>query len=180
MIRKSISAGIAISLGCIVSQAVGGSVLGAVLFSIGLLTVFHLKLNLFTGKVCTDTLPSDLLAILFFNLCAAIIMGVLFPGGDVSTKLAESVPQILLKGFMCNVLIGVAVKAKNDLITVLAVVVFILSGYEHCIANAFYLSASRQLFTVHGSGFLIINIFANILGGVCFKTMIKEKDNERD
>ena len=45
----SILAGIFIALGCIIYLSIGGAV-GAVLFSIGLLSVLYFKAHLFTGK----------------------------------------------------------------------------------------------------------------------------------
>lgn len=50
MFYLSILAGFLICLGGIINLSVGGGILGATLFSIGLLTILYFKLNLFTGK----------------------------------------------------------------------------------------------------------------------------------
>jgi len=50
-IYKSILAGMAIALGCWMYLAAPNAVVGAFLFSCGLLTVRLYKLNLFTGKI---------------------------------------------------------------------------------------------------------------------------------
>lgn len=51
MFVKSIYAGIMIGLGGIAYLAVQGGLLGAFLFSIGLISVIEFDLNLYTGKV---------------------------------------------------------------------------------------------------------------------------------
>lgn len=51
------------------------------------------------------------------------------------------------------------------LVLVLCVMVFILSGYEHCIANVFYFSAA-QVFDAKVLGYLLLNIIFNGLGGI--------------
>ena len=50
-IKKSILAGILIGLGVIINTQAEYKILGALLFSFGLLTIIHMKLNLFTGKI---------------------------------------------------------------------------------------------------------------------------------
>ena len=47
----------------------------------------------------------------------------------------------------------------------LSVMVFILCGFEHSIANGFYFSMTGRLFTYRGAEFLINNILWNGVGG---------------
>ena len=49
--RKSILAGILIGLGDIILLSITPKVLGAVLFSFGLVTIINMQLYLFTGKI---------------------------------------------------------------------------------------------------------------------------------
>ena len=49
IILKSILAGIMISLGCYINLRIGG-VVGAIMFSLGLMSVILFGYNLFTGK----------------------------------------------------------------------------------------------------------------------------------
>ena len=50
MFYLSILAGFLICLSALINLASGGGLIGAFLFSTGLLTILHFKLNLFTGK----------------------------------------------------------------------------------------------------------------------------------
>ena len=70
---------------------------------------------------------------------------------------------------LCGMLIHIAVKCKeNNLITVLAVMVFILIGAEHCVADfplIFFLSPSWKLI-----GKFILIILGNSLGAMFVET----------
>jgi formate/nitrite transporter FocA (FNT family) len=57
-------------------------------------------------------------------------------------------------------------RTKNALIIVLPVMVFILCGFEHCVANMFYLAYAGRLFTPAGLWFLLLNIIGNSAGGI--------------
>ena len=63
---NSIIAGLLIGLGVIINTQTQPPILGAFLFSFGLLTIIHLKLPLYTGKV--GFLQDNLFLILLFNL----------------------------------------------------------------------------------------------------------------
>ena len=60
------------------------------------------------------------------------------------TKLSDSLASILILAFFCGILMYVAVEGfrsgGNPLIVIFSVSVFILCGFEHCIANMFYFS----------------------------------------
>ena len=76
----SIIAGILIALGGVAYLQIGGPV-GAVLFSIGLLTILHFKCELFTGKaglLATRAIrPIKLVGIYCGNLIGCAAMGLL-------------------------------------------------------------------------------------------------------
>ena len=86
-------------------------------------------------------------------------------------KLHEGLAVVPL-GILCNVLIFYAVHeyAKNThelgkyLAIVMCVVVFILCGFEHCIANMYYFSVAD--YTDKTIGYLLLNILGNALGGI--------------
>lgn len=50
-IKKSILAGILIGLGVIINLQSENPIIGALLFSFGLLTIIRMQLNLYTGKI---------------------------------------------------------------------------------------------------------------------------------
>lgn len=51
IIKKSILAGILIGLGVIINLQSENPIIGALLFSFGLLTIIRMQLNLYTGKI---------------------------------------------------------------------------------------------------------------------------------
>ena len=186
MIIDSILAGIAISLGCIVNLSVGGGVIGATFFSLGLLLVCARKMALFTGKVCYAHIHDipRMLIILLGNVFGAVAISLMIRYArpdliDVAATISDGKllqgHRVLILGALCNILIYFAVDTFNNghqhslvktFILMLCVAVFILSGYEHCIANAFYLSLGNELFTQNGILYLAMNVVGNSIGGV--------------
>ena len=63
---NAVIAGLLIGLGVIINIQTKSPILGALLFSFGLLTIIHLKLPLYTGKI--GYLKDKLVLILIFNL----------------------------------------------------------------------------------------------------------------
>ncbi|NLL62947.1 MAG: formate/nitrite transporter family protein [Ruminococcaceae bacterium] len=191
----AILAGFAIGLGGSVFLAMLpiSKVLGAFLFTVGLFTVCTLNLNLFTGKACYmfDNKPSylfDLLIIWIGNLIGAwliaflIISTRLAPAfteaakGLVTTKNNDSLLSLFVLGMICNVLIYIAVENfrnnSNDFAKVLAlifgVMVFILMGTEHSIADMYYYAVAGELFTANGLIRIVIITLGNVTGGLIF------------
>lgn len=189
---KSMLAGLAISLGCIVYLSVGGGAFGAFLFSIGLLLVIVFKFNLFTGKVCyISPHPADMtniIKILIGNLLMAIAVGTLvrFMKPDLAVtaleisenKMAEGLWLIPL-AMLCNFMIYFAVEAVRRsgtpqayLIVILSVMVFILCGFEHSIANTCYFAIGGTLCTPNGILYLTMNVVGNAIGGLLIHRMV--------
>ena len=56
-------------------------------------------------------------------------------------------------------------KYKSLLVVVLPVFVFVMCGFEHCIANVFYLSVSK-IVNCKAIGFIIICIIGNTIGSL--------------
>lgn len=189
---KSMLAGLAISIGCIVYLSVGGGALGAFLFSIGLLLVIVFKFNLFTGKVCyISPHPADMtniIKILIGNLLMASVVGTLvhFMKPDLAVialeisenKMAEGLWLIPL-AMLCNFMIYFAVEAvrrsgtpQSYLIVILSVMVFILCGFEHSIANTCYFAIGGTLCTPNGILYLTMNVVGNAIGGLLIHRMV--------
>ena len=149
-------------------------VVGAFLFSIGLIGVIVLEADLFTGKIGhVDTWPKLGIAstALVFNLIIAFLIGLLYKGINFSSmsvngvfpfdsRLAKEWYQLLFDGFICGVLIYLAVelykKTKSFISVIMCVMAFILSGAEHSIADAFYLGASQLSLVAFGKLGLVI------------------------
>ena len=149
-------------------------VVGSFLFSIGLISVLVLEADLFTGKIgYVDTWSKLGLAsiALVFNLIIAFLIGLLYKGINFSiisangafpfdSRLAKEWYQLLFDGFICGILIYLAVelykKTKSFIPVIMCVMAFILSGAEHSIADAFYLGASQLSLVAFGKLGLVI------------------------
>lgn len=150
---RSVMAGICIGLGGAVYLSVGGP-LGAVLFAFGLLSVIHYRLPLYTGQAGffeTKTELALLLLILLGNVVGCFLTGTcLGLPGDMGTAVIESRiaagPVICFcRAIGCGIIMTLIVKAARDksVIPLLyGIPVFILTGFYHSIADAFYLSVS--------------------------------------
>ena len=159
--KTSILAGIAISVGCIINLTIGG-VPGAILFSMGLGAILVFGWNLFTGKVGllakNEITPKELIEILIGNFIGVLSTAAaisLTPVGEkiinsemlnniINTRLSNSWIENLILGVFCGLLMYIAVFAYktsgNFIMITFPVAVFILSGFNHCIADMFYLS----------------------------------------
>lgn len=170
--RKAILAGIMIGIGVIAKTVVENAYLGAFLFSLGLLSVFELQLNLFTGKVGFKEISWKDKSIIFLgNAIGMAFIIVLYcntPGFIASiqeaaaTKFHKPWYALLAQGIICGMLIHTATRAKaNKIITILCIMVFILIGAEHCIADLAYLYLYPSLVAF---GKLMLVIIGNIWG----------------
>lgn len=182
--RNAVIAGFLIGLGVIINTLAANPVLGAFLFSFGLLTIIDLQIPLFTGQIgfIKQKNKKDLFNILIFNIIGIIFCVGLFIFKDsnftnIITKKAilkfnKSFLQIFIDGFFCGTLIHFAVKCKKQLITSMAVMIFILIGAEHCIADAPYLMINFSLINL--LKFLLI-IIGNSLGAILIENILKKK-----
>lgn len=181
----AVLAGLAIGVGGIVYLSVENKVVGAVLFAVGLYIICEQGLNLFTGKVGylvgQNAAYLPFLGIVWLgNLvgtgAAAVIAGATRIGGIAEkaaalcqTKNADSMMSLFLLGIFCGMLMYAAVdsykKCKNPLILIFCVAVFILCGFEHCIADMFYYSAAG-LWTVDALVRILVITLGNSLGGM--------------
>lgn len=173
---KSICAGMCISIGCIAYMISSSPFIGSILFSVGLLSIVIHGFKLFTGTISSvniNTLRYNI-KILVGNLIGVVIASILFFGTGIDTtvynlvytKLSASIIEVFCKAAFCNILICIAVdewkNTHNSILVILSVVVFILCGFEHCVANAFYMLVSGQFSLI----FLAINILGNAFGGI--------------
>ena len=167
---------------------------GAILFSIGLFTVFTFRLDLYTGKVgyAVENKPSylvDLVVIILGNFVGALIIGQMIPMPEaaevliVDAKLGGDIDwwRVFCKGVFCGMLMFIAADyyktQKKYLATFVCVPVFILAGFEHSIADMFYFCASGT-FTLDAFLFILVVIVGNAVGGIliplCKKYMYED------
>ena len=89
----------------------------------------------------------------------------------VRVKLTDTPLSIFLLACACGVMMYLAVdgykKTKSWLFVILPVMVFILCGFEHCVANMFYFCAAN-CWDMHALGYLLIMIAGNAVGAILF------------
>ncbi len=88
-------------------------------------------------------------------------------------ELGDSPLSIIILAMFCNLLICLAVEGYKKipnalgkyLAIVFAIMVFILAGFEHCVANMFYFTLAR-VWSVRTFSYLLLMTLGNSLGGV--------------
>jgi len=150
--KSSILAGICIGIAGFGFLAIGG-IAGAVLFAFGLITVVCYKLKLYTGTAgfITKGETFQLFAILLGNIIGCLCIGLLarlspMPLQDTAQKILEARLTVGpwkagLLAIGCGFLMTTAVTfaRQNQWLPLLfAVPMFILCGFPHCVADAFY------------------------------------------
>ena len=192
MFLLAIGAGLAISIGGTVYLSVDNKIIGSLLFAVGLYAIVLNGLFLYTGKVGYLVVQSDkieylgLLAITWLgNLAgtwigAVAVLNTRIQGirenavGICETKMADEPLSIFLLAIFCGILMYIAVdgfkEKENPLILFFCVSVFILSGFEHCIANMFYFSIAGA-WSLKTIVYLIIMTLGNSLGGMLIPSL---------
>ena len=161
LIRSSILAGMAIGCGGYGFLASGiqsetyGQLFGAILFSFGLITVVAYKLALYTGTAgfIRKNEVGRLFVILGGNIVGCIVMGLLSrlspldmqdaAQNVLSLRLERGPLRCGLLGIPCGFMMTTAVtfaRKQHYIPLLLAVPLFIVCGFTHCIADAFYYS----------------------------------------
>lgn len=206
MLKKflsGVSAGILISVGGSVFLACDSRYVGAVLFSVALLSICFKGYSLFTGKVgfIPEKHDGEALSVLFLGLLGNTV-GVFFCGlclsfalpayretakGLCAAKLKLPMLSVLIRGIFCGILMYLAVSIYRDRKSTLGILfcipVFILCGFEHSIADMFYFAAAGTV-TGRMIAFILTVIAGNSIGGMLlpclnggFRTAEKGQDN---
>ena len=187
---SAILAGASIAIGGTVYLSLENKIVGAFLFAVGLFVVCYMSFNLFTGKVCYlfDNKPKyiiDLIIIWLGNLVGTAFVAFTIRATRVAPVLIEkaqalakikvddSFLSLLVLGFFCNIMIYIAVEGYKTithgigkyLAIVFGVMVFILCGFEHCVADMFYFALAGEISGGALVSLLIITL-GNAIGGV--------------
>lgn len=196
-LKKSIIGGFLIGFGGTVYLNMDNKIVAAFLFGLGLFTIINFELNLYTGKIGYLSKENwrEILLTLIGNFIGTNLFAFLVLQTRLAGKLKEAVaPAVELKlsdnllstfilAIFCGILMSIAVgtfqKLPNILGTLavfLCVAVFILAGFEHCVANMFFFALSSSpadyLLT------LLVAIAGNSLGGIAFYRLTKIKEAE--
>lgn len=158
LMKLSILAGASIGLAGFANLAVGG-IMGGILFCFGLISVYAFGLFLFTGLAgripMTRLDLNGLSQVLLGNIIGAVIVALLARLSPLNIQ--ESAQKVFesrmalgwwkagLLAIPCGWIVEAAVfNAKQGILvpTYLGVPVFVLCGFPHCIADAFYYAAT--------------------------------------
>ena len=185
----AVLAGMAICIGAVAALATGNRLFGAVIFTVGLYIVLANKYALYTGAICyvyqkDGTRPLQLAITLIGNAIGAFAVGSsvrltrldsVTAGATalVDTKSTDSLLSIFILAVLCDFLIFYAVDAhkKNPhevgkyVGLLLCIPAFIISTYEHCVANMCYLSLAWD-FSTDALAMLGMAVLGNTVGGI--------------
>ena len=200
-----IFAGLAIGLGSlaftVVSAylpSVGGKIFASALFSVGLILVCVLGLQLYTGKIGVVFDDRENMAenainlpiMLVGNAIGAFALGILchfiFKGiptvADKILAISEgktSSEMVFLEGIFCGALVYIAVYFFKNLQNyamkiigiITAVTLFVYCGFQHCIANMFYFGMAFN-WNINMLWNLLIVILTNSVGALLVRCLV--------
>ena len=187
---SAILAGMLIGMGGTVYLSQSNPVIGSFLFAIGLYTIVAFQLHLFTGKIgytpfqkpiyiielantwFGNLLGTGLTALMVKNsrIGAPLVEKVL---GVADVKLGDNFLSIFLLAIFCGMLMFIAVDCYRNIQgstlkfigVFVPVMVFILSGFEHVIANMFYFSLAGA-WSVECIIAILVMTVGNAVGGM--------------
>lgn len=183
----AVLAGLAISIGGCIFLGTENKIVGALFFTVGLYIIVLNGLFLYTGKIGYLATAEDkvgYLPVLLFtwlgNLAGTWLGAVGMQYSKIAFlsevaakvsagKLEQSPLSAFVLSIFCGILMFVAVdgfkETKNPLILFLCVSVFILCGFEHCIANMFYFSMGHA-WSMKAFGYILLMTLGNSVGGM--------------
>jgi len=171
--------------------------LGAFLFGIGLFTIIHFGFWLYTGKVgkVLDNKPKhilDLIVCLIGNfLGVAFVSGLMLLTRQAETLKEIAAPiveakqndapySIYINAVFCGIMIYLAVVGHEMcpyslgkvLFASLPIVLFIIVGFDHCVANlSYYMYAGS--YSWKGVLYFLLMILGNASGSILFDGLVK-------
>lgn len=187
----AVCAGICIGIGGTVYLMCSSKLLGAVLFSVGLITILVFGLKLFTGMTGylfgeTNKLKYilNLIIVWFGNFCGTFLVGTairntrlassVVPTAEaiVTAKVEDTWYSLIILGIFCGMLMYIGVdsfkKSTNQystlstLMPISCVATFIIAGFEHCIADMFYCTVAGL--TINSLLVIVLVTVGNIIG----------------
>lgn len=192
-------AGIAIGLGGLIfikaKEVTFNNLLPGFLFSIGLVLVCSFGFFLYTGKICylftTDEkhyslklivglVGNYLGALTLASLCKLTMTLPSLTESLIKSKLDLNWYQCIILGLFCGMLIYFAVEGYKKIdnpigkyvVLIGCVGTFIVCGFEHCVADMFYLSLDNAI-SINSVLNIILIIIGNSLGGMFVPIMSK-------
>lgn len=181
----SFVSGVLIILGCAIFLSCENRVIGATLFTVALCTICNFGMPLYTGMVSyvdrLGQLPE--LALCFIGnaagcIAAGMALGYAQPSlaqkamGIVENKLALAPLRVVVLAIFCGMLMFIAVQGYRSLTGTaryismfLCIPSFILSGFEHSVADVGYFAIAGVPLSVSAVVFILLAVVGNAMGG---------------
>lgn len=179
---KSIYAGFMIGIGGIVFLSIENKMIASFFFSFGLLTIVMQGFHLYTGKIGfvqrIKELP-EMLIVIVGNYIGTFLaaLGAKLAQMNINSetmvynKLNNDLLNVLLLAIFCGIMMYLAIdnykRSKNIVLIILPVMIFILSGFEHSIANMFYFHLAGA-YDWKAFAYLLIMLAGNGIGAQLF------------
>lgn len=201
ILLRALAAGMMISIGGTIYLTLDNKMLGAFLFSIGLFAICTYGLNLYTGKIgylIDNKLEyiNELIITLGGNLIGTILCGYALRFTRVApklvntavsicdTKLNDNLISIFILSMFCGIIMYLAVdlfkkiKDFGKYVPIfMGITIFILAGFEHCVANMYYFSVAN-MWTLKTILYVLIMILGNSVGSILLALLIKFGNNK--
>ena len=194
---SAIIAGMLIGMGGTVFLSQANPVVGSFLFAIGLFTIVAFQLQLFTGKIGYLPFQPPVYFVELGITWVGNLIGTgltafmvrnsrIFSGMEervasvVAAKLADNCLSIFILAIFCGMLMFIAVDVfktiQGSTLSFIAVfvpvMVFILSGFEHVIANMFYFSLAGA-WNGRCALMMVVMTLGNSVGGMLIPLYLK-------
>ncbi|MBQ9045301.1 MAG: formate/nitrite transporter family protein [Oscillospiraceae bacterium] len=194
---SAVAAGMCIALGGSAFLSIENKVVGAIAFTVGLFVICSYGFHLFTGKVCyvldNDGRYAAMLPVIWIGnvvgaWCTAFLEHQTRVGaamteravGMVEVKLGDNLLSVFVLAIFCNILIYIAVEgfARHQheigryVSLFFGVSIFILCGFEHCVANMYYISMANA-WSAKALVFILVNTLGNAVGGLLLPVIRK-------
>lgn len=205
LLRSSVFAGIYIGVagfGFLASglqSQVYGSLVGSVLFCLGLLAVVGYRLKLYTGTAgyISRNETGELFLILAGNILGCFLVALLSRVSPLDIQsAAQNILELRLRtgalncgllGIGCGLLMTTAVtfaREKNYLPLLFGVPLFIVCGFTHCVADAFYyLAAPLAFWKAHALEILAVYVcivLGNLIGCNLYRIILEKSQYTRE
>lgn len=199
-------AGLLLSICCAVNIAAGLNFAGAFLFSLGLFAIMELHLGLYTGKVGYIVVRpphyiGEIVITLLSNTVGAFFGGWLLSltrfgnywaikARDIMVgKIGDNVISMFMLSMFCGILIFIAVEGDKKctqsddhvgalFTTLIPVMIFIICGFNHSIADMGYFALSRFVNADKALLYFVMVILGNGVGCMIIPVMKKFSINK--
>ena len=183
MFESSVMAGFMIGFAALLSCCVENQILAALFFSIGLLYIRISKFYLYTGQIQNiknhSTSFGKLCGGLLGNICGVTLVFSLFfflnfpAAADkyftiTAAKWSHPWYHYIASGMCCGALMTIATKKESPLwLSILCVMAFILAGFNHCVADWFYIFGTTNPIKYF---YWFLTVIGNFIGGLIIAT----------